>query len=326
MKNSSLSPAVIPNLIEGKTPIICIAGPTASGKSASVLALAQHLPIEIINVDSATIYRGMDIGTAKPSKEEQALVPQHLLDIKDPSESYSAADFYQDAMRLIEDIHARQRIPIFAGGTMMYYKTLREGLHDLPAANETLRAELEAEAAKVGWHIMHDKLRALDAITADRLAPNDSQRIQRALEVILLTGKPLSTLFAEQKNIDSPYQFITISLETEDRAQLHARIAERFQLMMKKGFLEEVRHLYQRKDLHANLPSIRCVGYRQLWSHLDGEVDLNTAVEQGIAATRQLAKRQITWLRSQPERIKVDCLSPHVVEQVLAIVNSILNK
>lgn len=300
-----------------QTPILCIAGPTASGKSASVLALAQYLPIEIINVDSATIYRGMDIGTAKPSIEEQALVPQHLLDIRDPSQSYSAADFYQDAMRLITEIKARQRIPILAGGTMMYYKTLREGLHDLPAADDTLRAELEAEAARIGWPAMHDKLRALDAITADRLAPNDSQRIQRALEVITLTGKPLSTLFAEQKNTTSPYQFITLSLETEDRARLHKRIAERFYQMMEKGFLEEVRQLYQRGDLHPNLPSIRCVGYRQLWSHLAGEVDLATAVEQGIAATRQLAKRQITWLRSQPDRIKIDCFGKDVPTAVL---------
>lgn len=308
------------------TPIICIAGPTASGKSASVLTLAEHLPIEIINVDSATIYRSMDIGTAKPSKEEQALVPQHLLDIKDPSESYSAADFYQDTMRLISEIQSRQHIPILAGGTMMYYKTLREGLHDLPAANEILRAELETEAAKIGWPAMHEKLRTLDAITADRLAPNDSQRIQRALEVIILTGKPLSSLFAEQKTSNSPYQFITISLETEDRAKLHARIAERFMQMMAKGFLEEVHSLYQRGDLHENLPSIRCVGYRQLWKHIAGEIDLETAIEQGIAATRQLAKRQITWLRSQPERLKIDCFSKDVPSQVLDIVKEYKNQ
>ncbi|NOL49528.1 tRNA (adenosine(37)-N6)-dimethylallyltransferase MiaA [Pelistega europaea] len=308
------------------TPIICIAGPTASGKSASVLTLAEHLPIEIINVDSATIYRSMNIGTAKPSKEEQALVPQHLLDIKDPSESYSAADFYQDTIRLISEIQSRQHIPILAGGTMMYYKTLREGLHDLPAANEILRAELETEAAKIGWPAMHEKLRTLDAITADRLAPNDSQRIQRALEVIILTGKPLSSLFAEQKTSNSPYRFITISLETEDRAKLHARIAERFMQMMAKGFLEEVHSLYQRGDLHENLPSIRCVGYRQLWKHIAGEIDLETAIEQGIAATRQLAKRQITWLRSQPERLKIDCFSKDVPSQVLDIVKKYKNQ
>lgn len=302
-----------------KKPIICVAGPTASGKSASVLALAKYLPIEIINVDSATIYRGMDIGTAKPSLSEQALVPQHLLNIKDPSESYSAADFYQDTLQLIEAIQARQHIPILAGGTMMYYKILREGLHTLPAANGTVRAELENEAAQIGWPAMHQKLKKLDTITANRLSPNDSQRIQRALEVILLTGKPLSTLFSEQKNIDIPYQFITISLETEDRSRLHTRIAERFMLMMEKGFLEEVKLLYQRDDLHANLPSIRCVGYRQLWAHLAGEIKLDTAIEQGIAATRQLAKRQITWLRSQPNRIKIDCFSDNVAEKVLNI-------
>lgn len=304
--------------------IICIAGPTAAGKSASVLTLAEHLPIEIINVDSATIYRGMDIGTAKPSKEEQALVPQHLLDIKDPLESYSAADFYQDTLKLIKDIQARGRIPILAGGTMMYYKTLREGLHDLPSANPMLREQLEQEAAQIGWPAMHAKLQALDPVTAARLAPNDSQRIQRALEVISLTGKPLSVLFAEQKTVTSPYEFITISLEPENRADLHARIAERFLQMIDKGFVEEVRTLYRRGDLHTDLPSIRCVGYRQLWSHISGEVDLDTAIEQGIAATRQLAKRQITWLRSQANRIIIDCFSQNVPIQVLAKTKEIL--
>lgn len=307
------------------TPIICIAGPTAAGKSASVLTLAEHLPIEIINVDSATIYRGMDIGTAKPSAAEQSLVPQHLLDIRDPSESYSAADFYHDTLRLIQEIQQRGRIPILAGGTMMYYKTLREGLHDLPSADEALRHAIEQEAAEKGWATMHAQLHQLDPVTAERLSPNDSQRIQRALEVIILTGKPLSVLFAEQKNHDIPYQFITISLEPENRADLHARIAERFQQMMDKGFLEEVRHLYQRGDLHTNLPSIRCVGYRQLWGHLAGEVDLDTAIEQGIAATRQLAKRQITWLRSQPDRIQINCFDQNVPQQVLHQVKSLLS-
>ncbi|MDY3330953.1 MAG: tRNA (adenosine(37)-N6)-dimethylallyltransferase MiaA [Pelistega sp.] len=306
------------------SPIICIAGPTAAGKSASVLTLAEHFPIEIINVDSATIYRGMDIGTAKPSKAEQALVPQHLLDIKDPLESYSAADFYDDTLKLIADIQARGRIPILAGGTMMYYKTLREGLHDLPSADPILREQLEQEARAIGWPAMHEKLRELDSITAERLAPNDSQRIQRALEVITLTGKPLSQLFAEQKNNASPYQFVTISLEPENRADLHARIATRFMQMIDQGFVDEVRRLFERGDLHTDLPSIRCVGYRQLWTHIAGEVDLDTAIEQGIAATRQLAKRQITWLRSQPERVIIDCFSSNVPGQVLAQVKSLL--
>lgn len=305
--------------------IICIAGPTAAGKSASVLTLAEHLPIEIINVDSATIYRGMDIGTAKPSKEEQAVVPQHLLDIKDPLESYSAADFYQDTLKLIKDIQARGRIPILAGGTMMYYKTLREGLHDLPSADPILREQLEQEASQIGWPAMHARLRELDAITAERLSPNDSQRIQRALEVIILTGKPLSMLFAEQKTVASPYEFITLSLEPENRADLHARIAERFRQMIDKGFVDEVRTLFERGDLHPDLPSIRCVGYRQLWAHIAGEVDLDTAIEQGIAATRQLAKRQITWLRSQPERIIIDCFSADVPAQVLEKVRGLLH-
>lgn len=306
------------------TPIICIAGPTAAGKSASVLTLAKHLPIEIINVDSATIYRGMDIGTAKPSVAEQALVKQHMLDIRSPSESYSAADFYHDTLHLIQEIQQRGRIPILAGGTMMYYKTLREGLHDLPSADEALRHTIEQEATEKGWGAMHAQLHQLDPITAARISPNDSQRIQRALEVIILTGKPLSVLFAEQKNHDTPYQFITISLEPENRADLHARIAERFMQMMNKGFLEEVKSLYERGDLHTDLPSIRCVGYRQLWRHLAGEVDLDTAIEQGIAATRQLAKRQLTWLRSQPDRIQINCFATNVPQQVLHHVKTLL--
>ncbi|WP_159991012.1 tRNA (adenosine(37)-N6)-dimethylallyltransferase MiaA [Pelistega ratti] len=307
-----------------KPTIICIAGPTAAGKSASVLTLAEHLPIEVINVDSATIYRNMDIGTAKPSREEQQSVPQHLLDIRDPLESYSAADFYQDTLRLIQDIQTRGKIPILAGGTMMYYKTLRDGLHDLPSANNTLRTTLEQEALEKGWAFMHQKLHQLDPQTAERLAPNDSQRIQRALEVITLTGKPLSALFAEQKPTQSPYHFHTISLEPNDRTQLHQRIAQRFIQMMDSGFLEEVRTLYQRGDLHTDLPSIRCVGYRQLWHHLTGEVSIDKAIEQGIAATRQLAKRQITWLRSQPERTIIDCFDKNVPQQVLTTVKQIL--
>ncbi|ETD73046.1 tRNA delta(2)-isopentenylpyrophosphate transferase [Pelistega indica] len=307
-----------------KTPIICIAGPTASGKSASVLTLAEHLPIEVINVDSATIYKTMDIGTAKPSLAEQRMVRQHLLDIKDPLESYSAADFYQDVHRLIKEIQIRQRIPILAGGTMMYYKTLREGLHDLPTANAELRQEIEQQAEQHGWTHLHNQLKQLDPITAERLSPNDSQRISRAIEVITLTGRPLSELFAEQKTHDSEYHFITISLEPSERSHLHQRIHERFMQMMDKGFLEEVRHLYQRGDLSPDLPSIRCVGYRQLWGHLAGETDYTTAVEQGIAATRQLAKRQLTWLRSQPDRVILNCFDPKLPQQVLETVKPIL--
>jgi tRNA dimethylallyltransferase len=300
-------------------PVICLAGPTAAGKSASTLALAERWPMEIINVDSATIYRGMDIGTAKPSPEEQARVPQHLLDILDPAQSYSAAEFRADARSLIDEIRARGRIPLLAGGTMMYYKALRDGLDDLPQADPALRAEIEARAAVHGWPALHAELALLDPVTAARLAPNDSQRIQRALEICQLTGQPMSALLrrGEQKPDDDANHYLTISLEPSDRAALHARIEQRFDAMLAKGLLDEVRTLRARPDLHPGLPSVRCVGYRQMWAHLDGEVDLVTAREQGIAATRQLAKRQITWLRAQPDRVIVDCLASDAVAQTI---------
>ena len=307
---SDLTPATLP--------VICLAGPTAAGKSASTLALAERWPLEIINVDSATIYRGMDIGTAKPSPEEQARVPQHLLDILDPVQSYSAAEFRADALRLIADIRARGRIPLLAGGTMMYYKALRDGLDDLPQADPALRAELEARAARLGWPALHAELAALDPVTAARLAPNDSQRIQRALEICQLSGQPMSALLQRaQRKPDDANRYLTISLEPSDRAALHARIEQRFDAMLRQGLLDEVRGLHARADLHPGLPSVRCVGYRQMWAHLDGEIDLETAREQGIAATRQLAKRQITWLRAQPERVIVDCLAADAVAQTI---------
>ncbi|MEN5161030.1 tRNA (adenosine(37)-N6)-dimethylallyltransferase MiaA [Achromobacter spanius] len=308
---ASLSP-VLP-------PVICLAGPTAAGKSASTLALAERWPLEIVNVDSATIYRGMDIGTAKPSLEEQARVPQHLLDILDPAQSYSAAEFRADALRLIAEIRARGRIPLLAGGTMMYYKALRDGLDDLPQADPALRAELEARAARLGWPALHAELAKLDPVTAARLAPNDSQRIQRALEICQLSGQPMSALLqrAQRKPDDDGNRYVTISLEPSDRAALHARIEQRFDAMLRQGLLDEVRGLHARADLHPGLPSVRCVGYRQMWAHLDGQIDLDTAREQGIAATRQLAKRQITWLRAQPDRVIVDCLAADAVAQTI---------
>jgi tRNA dimethylallyltransferase len=311
-----LSPSSSPNA----TPlVICLAGPTAAGKSASTLALAERWPLEIVNVDSATIYRGMDIGTAKPSPEEQAQVPQHLLDILDPIQSYSAADFVADALRLIDEIRARGRIPLLAGGTMMYYKALRDGLDDLPQADPALRAELEARAAVQGWPALHAELAQLDPVTAARLAPNDSQRIQRALEICMLSGQPMSALLlrSQRPRDATGNQYLTISLEPSDRAALHARIEQRFDAMLDRGLLDEVRALRARGDLHTGLPSVRCVGYRQMWAHLDGEVDRATAREQGIAATRQLAKRQITWLRAQPERVIVDCLAADAVAQTI---------
>lgn len=306
--------------------VICLAGPTAAGKSASTLALAERWPLEIINVDSATIYRGMDIGTAKPSLAEQAQVPQHLLDIRDPAQSYSAAEFRADARRLIDEIRARGRIPLLAGGTMMYYKALRDGLDDLPQADPALRAELEARAARDGWPALHAELARLDPVTAARLAPNDSQRIQRALEICHLSGQPMSALLGRSRATadEADTRYLTISLEPSERAALHARIEQRFDAMLANGLLDEVRGLHARADLHPGLPSVRCVGYRQMWAHLDGEISLDEAREQGIAATRQLAKRQITWLRAQPERVIVDCLAADAVAQTIDAVATAL--
>ncbi|HCP78078.1 MAG: tRNA (adenosine(37)-N6)-dimethylallyltransferase MiaA [Pusillimonas sp.] len=301
--------------------VICLAGPTASGKSAATLALARHWPIEIINVDSATIYRQMDIGTAKPSPQEQHSVPHHLLDIRDPSESYSAADFCSDALKLIDEIHSRNRLALLCGGTMMYYKALREGLNNLPAANPAIRQALENEAAALGWPAMHGQLQHVDPPTAQRLAPNDSQRIQRALEIYRITGRPMSQWLADQPPVQkAPWNYVTISLEPSDRSVLHDRIAQRYQAMIEAGLVAEVQALFNRGDLNESMPSIRCVGYRQIWACLKGEVDLPTAIEQAIAATRQLAKRQLTWLRAQPERHIIDCLSRDVADNILDIV------
>ncbi len=302
------------------TPILCLTGPTAAGKSATTLALAQRWPIEIINVDSATIYRGMDIGTAKPSKAEQARVPQHLLDILDPAESYSAAEFQRDAGALIRDIRARNRLPLLAGGTMLYLKALREGLNSLPSADPDIRMQIDAEAREYGWPAMHRQLRQFDAATAGRLAPNDSQRIQRAIEIFRLTGKPMSAYLNEERAAPAPdYRYVTISLEPSERTGLHARIAQRYQAMLEAGLLDEVGRLHARGDLHTGLPSVRCVGYRQLWDYLDGKTGLDQAVQQAIAATRQLAKRQLTWLRAQPDRHILDCLSSDASNQAIDI-------
>jgi len=290
--------------------LICLAGPTASGKSAASLALAERWPIEIIVMDSATIYRGMDIGTAKPTAEERARVPHHLLDIRDPSQAYSAAEFARDAAALARDIRARGRIPLLCGGTMLYYKALREGLNDLPEADPEIRRQLDEEAGARGWPALHAELARVDPATAARLAPNDSQRLQRALEVWRGSGRTLSDWLAEPPRPALPgWRFETISLEPSDRSVLHARIAQRYRAMIGAGLLDEVRALHARADLHPGLPSIRCVGYRQLWDHLDGRITLDEAIGQAITATRQLAKRQITWLRSLPQRRSVDCLS-----------------
>ncbi|MBH0310304.1 tRNA (adenosine(37)-N6)-dimethylallyltransferase MiaA [Alcaligenes faecalis] len=299
-------------------PILCLAGPTASGKSASTHILAQYWPIEVIVMDSATIYRDMDIGTAKPSAEEQAAIPHHLLDIRDPAESYSAAEFATDATRLIQEIRARGHYPVLCGGTMLYYKALREGLNDLPQADPAIRQQLDERAQEIGWPGMHEELTRIDPVTAARLAPRDSQRIQRALEIFHISGKTMSDWLKDKAQPqEGSHQYVTMSLEPEDRSWLHKRIAVRYHDMIEQGLLQEVEKLYQRPDLHPGLPSIRCVGYRQLWSYLDGEVSLDLAIEQAIAATRQLAKRQLTWLRSKPERQQFNCQNPQAAEQIV---------
>lgn len=275
---------------------LLLLGPTASGKTALALALAQSVEIEIISIDSALVYRGLDIGAAKPSAEERAAVAHHLIDIRDPAQSYSAAEFVKDAVALVHDIRGRGRLPLIVGGTMLYAKALREGLSQLPAANPEVRARLEAEAAESGWPALHQRLAALDPVTAARLAPADSQRIQRALEVIELTGRPLSQ---QQTGAQGPaLNLLCLALVPEDRAVLHARIEKRFDQMLEAGFLDEVRGLMARGDLHPELPSMRAVGYRQAWEHLSRNTPFADFRAAGIAATRQLAKRQLTWLRS----------------------------
>jgi tRNA dimethylallyltransferase len=291
---------------------VAIMGPTASGKTAAALAIARERPVEIISVDSALVYRGMDIGTAKPTPEELASAPHHLIDIIDPLESYSVAQFRDDTLRLVAEISARGALPLLVGGTMMYFKGLTDGLDDLPTADAGVRAALDEEAARIGWPGMHAKLRALDAATADRLAPNDAQRINRALEIIELTGKPMSELLARRAKPELPFELVSFALEPQDRSVLHRRIALRFDQMLgerdDEGLVAEVARLRARGDLSPNLPSMRCVGYRQAWEYLDGTIDRGALRELGIIATRQLAKRQLTWLRSMHDRIVIDCL------------------
>lgn len=304
---------------------VAIMGPTASGKTAAALAIASEMPVEIISVDSALVYREMDIGTAKPSPEELASVPHHLIDIIDPLESYSVMQFREDAIRLVAEIQARGKLPLLVGGTMMYFKGLVDGLDDLPTADAGVRARIDLEAARIGWPGMHAKLRELDPATADRLAPNDAQRINRALEIIELSGKPMSELLARREKTELPFELLSFALEPSDRAVLHQRIALRFDQMLgsrdDEGIVAEVASLRARGDLDLSLPSMRCVGYRQSWEYLDGLYDRAQLRENGIVATRQLAKRQLTWLRSMPERIVVDCLAKDATTQVLGVLD-----
>ena len=300
---------------------LALVGPTASGKTAVALALAQQWPVEIISVDSALVYQGMDIGTAKPTLAERESVVHHLIDIRDPAQSYSAADFARDATALIADIRSRGKLPLLVGGTMLYVKALIDGLDDLPLANPEIRADIEEEAHDRGWPALHAELALVDPPTAQRLAPHDAQRIARALEVWRITGKPLSSFFGTTR-VAGP-RVALLSLEPQDRAWLHQRIEQRFDAMLEQGLVDEVKALRSRGGLQADLPSMRCVGYRQLWEALDAVEDgipLDTAMrlarERGIAASRQLAKRQLTWLRSMPQRQVVACDSDTVLADV----------
>jgi tRNA dimethylallyltransferase len=294
--------------------VLALAGPTASGKTAASLHLARLLDAEIVSVDSALVYRGMDIGTAKPSREELAQAPHHLIDIRDASQAYSAAEFAADATRVIGEIHARGRVALLVGGTMLYFKALFEGLDAMPAADAGVRSAVAAEAAARGWPAMHADLAQVDPPTAARLAPNDAQRIGRALEVFRASGRPLSS-FQTGGGKGAIQPAALLSLEPTDRAWLHERIAARFDAMLAAGFLDEVRALRARGDLHAGLPSMRCVGYRQAWEALDGLAPMDTLRDRGIAATRQLAKRQLTWLRGM-QRVVIPCEAPDVLQRV----------
>ena len=313
---STASPPALPRCI-------ALAGPTAAGKTAAALAIAQRWPVEIISVDSALVYQGMDIGTAKPTAAELAQVPHHLINIRNPLHAYSAAEFVHDAQVLLDDIHRRGRLPVLVGGTMLYFKALFDGIDPMPGADPALRATIEAEAALHGWPAMHAQLALVDPTTAARLQPMDTQRIQRALEVWRASGQPLSSFHAT-KNVAAQADRISattlISLEPNDRAWLHERIAQRFDQMLAAGFLEEVQTLRARGDLHPDLPSMRCVGYRQAWEALDGTLPMEELRDRGIFATRQLAKRQITWLRSMPQRHIVASEAPDALQQVLALV------
>ncbi len=299
-------------------PVLFIMGPTASGKTDLALELVERLPCEIISVDSAMVYRDMDIGTAKPPPELLARAPHRLIDILDPAESYSAARFRDDALREMAEIVAAGRIPLLVGGTGLYFRALRRGLSDLPPADPALRTRLEREAAEHGWGVLHDRLRQVDPQAAERIHRNDPQRLQRALEVYELTGVPLSRL-QQGGGAPLPYRVLPLVVAPTDRDLLRERIEHRFRLMLEQGLVAEVEALYRRGDLGLDMPSIRCVGYRQVWSYLAGETDYAVMVERAVAATRQLAKRQLTWLRSEPESHWFDAADGKLLEKVLKL-------
>jgi len=301
-------------------PALFLMGPTASGKTQVAVELAQQLPVEIISVDSALVFRDMNIGTAKPEAAVLARAPHHLINILEPTNAYSAAAFRHDALRLMTDITQRGRIPLLVGGTMLYFRALRFGLNELPQADPKVRAALDEQSVRIGWPALHAELAQVDPETAALLKPNDAQRIQRALEVYQLSGQPLSALFKQQNKYPLPYQVMQIALIPSERSKLHARIATRFAAMLKLGLVDELLALKEKHLLHPDLPSMRCVGYRQAWQFLAGEINEMELSDKGNAATRQLAKRQLTWLRGMPEIIEFDCLAHNLAQQVLTAV------
>lgn len=302
---------------------LVILGPTASGKSALSLELAKRFPVEIISMDSALVYRGMDVGTAKPTLEERAVCPHHLIDIRDIGESYSAADFLEDAVRLVKEIRARGRYPLIVGGTMLYAKALRDGINEMPSTSPEVRMAVASEAETLGWPAMHAQLAEVDPQTAARLSPNDSQRIGRALEVYRMTGRPLSAFHAEASKAP-PFETLTVGLLPQDRKTLHQRIEERFDLMLADGFLDEMRQLMQREDYDPESPAMRAVGYRQAIDFLEGRTDWAGFHLAGVAATRQLAKRQMTWMRSMPDVTLLDPLKEETLEAMVAMMNQVV--
>ncbi len=303
------------------TPVaVAVMGPTASGKSRLALALSARFPVEIISVDSAQVYRCMDIGTAKPGHEERVVVPHHLIDIIDPTEVYSAARFRDDAIRLIGEIRARGRLPLLVGGTMLYFKALRDGLSNLPQANAQIRAQIEAEASLHGWPRMHAQLAQIDPVAATRIKSGDIQRIQRALEVYRITGSPLSELIARARDGDAPLPTLGMALVPSDRAELHRHIAARMDTMLQAGLVEELRALRARFALLPEMPSMRCVGYRQAWQHLQGELSAPELRERAVYATRQLAKRQLTWIRATPELALFDSADAGLAEKACRLI------
>lgn len=305
-----------------RPPAIFMMGPTASGKTALSIALRQRLPVELVSVDSALIYRGMDIGTAKPSAEELALAPHRLIDIRDPAEAYSAADFRRDALKEMADITAAGRIPLLVGGTMLYFKALLDGLSPLPSADPLVRQRIEQQAAELGWEALHQQLAEIDPVAAARIHPNDPQRLSRALEVFFISGKTLTEL-TKISGETLPYQVHQFVIAPVSRELLHQRIELRFHQMLEAGFETEARALFDRGDLHTDLPAIRCVGYRQMWSYLSGEIDYNEMVYRGVCATRQLAKRQMTWLRGWSSVQWLDSDKPgEALDSVIQVVSA----